>query len=49
MKEICLDFGGGDLVGAAAIVPSESGDGTQVGSHGAFGESAKEARRFGWR
>ena len=29
-QEVVLDFGGGDLVGAAAIVPGESGDGTQV-------------------
>ena len=39
-QEVGLDFGGGDLVGAAAIVPGESGDGTQVRRHGAVGESA---------
>ena len=35
-----LDFRGGDLVGAAPIVPGESGHRTQVGPLGVLGESA---------
>ena len=39
-QEVVLDFWGGDLVGATAIVPGESGDRAQVRRHSAVGESA---------